>query len=130
MRHMQNRLWRAAMALLLVAGLQSTRLEAQVLYGSVVGSVQDQSGAVVPNVSITITNKATGLTRESKSDESGNYSINNVLPGSYTVKTNVSGFRTLTRENLEVAAGTVARADFALEVGQVTEQVTGDREAA
>lgn len=99
------------------------RLQAQVLYGSVVGAIQDQSGAVVPNVSVTITNKATGLQRESTTDAQGNYSIANVLPGSYTVTTKASGFRSLSREAVEVSAGTTARVDFNLEVGQITETV-------
>ena len=124
MRHLQYRPWLTAAALLLVSGSFSNRLDAQVLYGSVVGSIQDQTGSVVPNVTVAITNRDTGLQRETTTDQTGNYAINNVLPGTYTVRTNVSGFRSVTRENLEVAAGTVARADFNLEVGQVTEQVT------
>jgi hypothetical protein len=120
---MQTRLWLVAIAALLVAG-GTDRLQAQVLYGSVVGAIQDQTGAVVPNVSITITNKQTGLQREATSDTQGNYSISNILPGTYSVTTKVAGFRSLTRENVEVSAGTTARVDFNLEVGQVTEQVT------
>src|SRR5687767_5756083 len=117
MKQMQGSLRLCAAALLLLAGSFSNRLEAQVLYGSVLGSIQDQSGSVVPNVTVTITNRDTGLQLEVKTDETGNYTINNVLPGTYTVRTNVTGFRSVARENLEVAAGTVARADFNLEVG-------------
>jgi hypothetical protein len=98
--------------------------EAQVLYGSVVGAVQDPSGAVVPNAQVTITNRETGQTREGNTDAQGNYTINSVLPGRYDVKVSSAGFRTLSRENVEVSAGTVARADFKMEVGQVSEQVT------
>ncbi len=51
------------------------RLNAQVLYGSVVGTIQDQTGAVVPGATVTITNAETGQAREGTSDVAGNYSI-------------------------------------------------------
>lgn len=103
---------------------------AQVLYGSIVGTVEDQSGAIVPQASVTITEKATGLTREATTDDAGRYSLLNVLPGTYDLKISAAGFKTLTRTNAEVTINTVTRLDAHLEVGVLTEQVTVEASAA
>ena len=59
---------------------------AQVLYGSIVGSVEDQSGALVPNAAITLTSQDTGVKRETMTDVGGRYSLLNVLPGAYELR--------------------------------------------
>ncbi|MEK7409389.1 MAG: carboxypeptidase-like regulatory domain-containing protein, partial [Acidobacteriota bacterium] len=71
---------------LLACGLLAQPAEAQVLYGSIMGTVEDQSAALVPKAAVTITSKATGLTRETTTDEAGRYSMLNVVPGSYDLK--------------------------------------------
>src|SRR5690242_20192035 len=76
----------ALLAALLTMGLTPGLASAQVLYGSLVGAVNDQNGAVIPGATVTITNKSTGQTREAATNESGEYSINNILPGDYDVK--------------------------------------------
>jgi hypothetical protein len=119
----------AAAIATLVAALPTTS-QAQVLYGSVVGSLHDQTGAIVPGVAVTITNKETGQTRETTSDAQGNYNLTNVLPGRYDVRVAATGFRTVTQQNVEVSAGNVSRADFRLEVGQLTETIEVAADAA
>ncbi len=111
-------------AVLLLALLSSAPANAQVLYGSIVGTVEDPTGAVVPGASITITNPATGSTREIKADDQGRYTVPNVQAGSYTIKVTSQGFRTLTRTDVAITINTVTRVDAKLEVGQMTEQVT------
>ncbi|MDP2324190.1 MAG: carboxypeptidase-like regulatory domain-containing protein, partial [Gammaproteobacteria bacterium] len=111
-------------AVLLVALLTSAPANAQVLYGSIVGTVEDPTGAVVPGASITLTNPATGGVREIKADDQGRYTIPNVQAGSYTIKVTSQGFRTTTRTGVEITINTVTRVDAKLEVGQMTEQVT------
>ena len=54
---------------------------AQVLYGSMVGAIEDQTGAAVPKATVTITNKDTGLTRATAADDQGRYSLLNVQAG-------------------------------------------------
>src|SRR5689334_10650496 len=90
---------------------------AQVLYGSVVGVVTDPSGSAIPNAEIALTNRGTGQNYNSKTDESGCYSIGDVLPGGYDLKITANGFRTYTRTDLVVTANTVARAEVRMEVG-------------
>src|SRR5205085_1872010 len=77
-------------------------VEAQVLYGSVVGTVEDPSGAIVPNVQVEATNRATGLSRATTSDDTGTFNIPNLQPGTYTLKLTAPGFRTMTREGVLV----------------------------
>jgi len=84
---------------------------------------------VVPNATVTLTNKQTGISREGKTDEGGRYSFVNVLPGIYDVKVVASGFRTLTQTDIDVNPSEVARYDGKLEVGQMTEQVTVEANA-
>ncbi|MEK7404396.1 MAG: TonB-dependent receptor [Acidobacteriota bacterium] len=120
-----------ALALVLfVVGWLAQPAAAQVLYGSVVGTVTDPTGAVVPNVSVSITNKATGLTRDTTADDAGRYTLVNVLAGSYDVKVTAQGFRVATRTDVTVTINTVSRVDVRLEVGAVTEQVTVAASAA
>jgi hypothetical protein len=111
-------------AVLLLAVLASAPANAQVLYGSIVGTVEDPTGAVVPGATINLSNPATGLTREAKADAQGRYTLPNILPGSYDVKVASQGFRTSTRTGVEITINTVTRVDMKLEVGQMTEQVT------
>jgi len=99
-------------------------MQAQVLYGSVLGVVQDASGSVVPNATITLSNEATGQTYENKTDEAGRYTVVNVSPGSYTIKIAASGFRTFARKGVMVSANTLTREEASLEVGGVNEQIT------
>jgi hypothetical protein len=92
--------------------------------------VTDQTDAFVPGAAITLTSKETGLTRAATSDEAGRYSFVNVLPGRYDVKAAAKGFRTVTQQDLDVTPNTVARAEFKLLVGELTESVSVDATAA
>ncbi len=102
---------------------------AQVLYGSIVGTVVDQTGAVVPKGTVTIVNKDTGQTRETGLDEAGRYTLLNVLQGRYDVKVIASGFKPMTQADVNVTINTVVRVDMQLEVGALTEQVTVEAQA-
>ena len=73
----KNRLFSLGAFGLLVCLLGAAPVRAQVLYGSILGSLQDPSGSAVPNASVTITNKQTGQTREAVSDAQGNFKLVN-----------------------------------------------------
>src|SRR5205809_1594106 len=100
------------------------RADAQVLFGSVSGTVTDQSGAGVPKAHVTLINRATSVQKEADADESGHYTITDMPPGNYDLKVTASGFKPLTQTNLTVAANTVMNGDAKLQVGAVSEQVT------
>src|SRR5215813_11039466 len=70
----------ALLAVLLTVGLIPSLADAQVLYGSLVGNVADQNGAVVTGANVTISNKGTGQVREATTNTDGEYTITNVLP--------------------------------------------------
>src|ERR1044072_840345 len=108
-------------ALCLVAVRPAT---AQVLYGSVVGTVTDSSESVIPGATVTLTSKETGLAKEATTDVGGRYSVVNVLPGRYDLKVTAKGFRTFAVTDTEVSPNTVGRVDVKMEVGQLTETVT------
>jgi len=95
-----------------------------VLYGSLVGTVVDPSGAIVPKAAIIITNTDTGLTRQATADDDGRFSLLNLPAGTYGLKVAAAGFRPYTRAGIVVSINTVSRAEVALEVGGVTEAVT------
>ena len=99
-------------------------VEAQVLYGSVTGTVTDQSGAGVPKAHVSVTNRATGVEREADADDNGHYAITDIPPGNYDLKVAATGFKPLTQTNLTVTANTVTNADASLQIGAVSEQVT------
>lgn len=62
-------------------------------------------GAAVPNATVTATNKATGMTRTTTTDSDGKYAISNLVPGQYTVKVSIAGFKEMVREtSLEIGA--------------------------
>src|SRR5688500_18315529 len=103
---------------------------AQVLYGSLVGNVSDETGAAVPGATVTILNKATGVSRDATTDATGAYRLDTVQPGTYSVTVQLTGFRSFTRSDIPVSLNTVARADARLQVGQLTESVTVSGEQA
>src|SRR2546428_12053499 len=91
--------------------------------GTISGTVFDESGAVIPDASLTITNTATGLTRQLKSDAAGVYSVAALPAGSYEVQAKAAGFRLLLRQ-ATVEAGTTTTVDLHMQVGQPSETVT------
>jgi hypothetical protein len=103
---------------------------AQALYGTVAGSVVDDSGASVPGATVTVTNAGTGLEVSAVADDSGAYAIRNLQPGTYTVKASLQGFKEYVQTGVPVNPNDVVRIDARLEVGALTESVTVTTEAA
>jgi hypothetical protein len=103
---------------------------AQVLYGTILGRVADNSGGLVASASVSIVNTGTSQSAETTTSAVGAYSFANVLPGIYDVKVTALGFRTFSSTNVAVTVNTVSRVDVSLEVGQITETVTVEALAA
>lgn len=113
-----------------LASYSATTANAQVLYGTVAGTVTDQSGAVVPEATVTITNVNTGQTREATSDDAGYFSIPNVLEGTYNLDVKKTGFRPYLEKGVDVSINAVRRVNPTLQLGPVTESVTVEASAA
>jgi hypothetical protein len=95
----------------------------QAFYGSVVGTITDQSSAAVVGATITLTNVATGERHQVKSGAGGDYQFLNLVPGMYRVEVEQSGFKKATRENVEVTVSGSTRADISMQLGEVTQSV-------
>src|ERR1041384_5868864 len=74
----------------------------QTFYGSIVGTVRDPSGGIVPGAAVVLTNTGTSEKRASETDASGNYQFVNLVPGTYRVDIQGSGFKHLTRDGIQV----------------------------
>jgi Carboxypeptidase regulatory-like domain len=109
---------------LFATGPGARTASAQVLYGSIVGTLNDETGAVVPNATVTVTNSSTGLSREATTDEAGYYAIPNLLEGTYDLSVSAGGFRPYTQKNIDVRINAVTRVDATVQVGALNEQVT------
>ncbi|HUS08752.1 MAG TPA: TonB-dependent receptor [Bryobacteraceae bacterium] len=98
--------------------------DAQVLYGSLVGNVTEESQAVIPGAEVTITNKETNLTRRVLTNEAGSYSFPNVQPGNYSVKIKMAGFAEFIANDVVVGPNSTVRRDAMLKVGGIESAVT------
>src|SRR5512138_824899 len=113
------------LVLALCAGLcvSAVPADAQVLYGSLVGTVEDTSGSRVPGADVQVVNLETGVIRETTTTSTGVFTISDVLPGSYTLSVSAKGFRTFKVTDVPVRINAVSRIDARLQVGELTESV-------
>lgn len=107
----------------LAALLASASLNAQVLKGQILGTISDQSGAVVPGVKITITETRTNFQRNAETNEAGNFFFVNLDPGDYKVEAEKQGFNKSLRSGIELLPNTTARVNFELVPGAVTQTI-------
>ena len=106
----------------------AARLNAQALSG-INGTVTDTSGAVIPNAHVTVTNIATQVSTKATTTSAGEYRITDLVPGTYTVKVEVSGFADYVLNGLHIDVGTVETANAALKPGATTQEVEVDSPA-
>ena len=97
---------------------------AQSVSGTILGTVTDSSGSIIPGAKVTIVNEGTGLTRTVQSDANGEYTAPSLPTGHYTVITEMTGFKTTTLSNIELGVDQRARLNMKLEVGAMTESVS------
>ena len=95
----------------------------QAVNATLLGTVTDATGAAVTSAKVTTTETATGLIHESVTNESGNYTIPDLPPGSYSVTVESKGFKKETRQNIELLNNTTVRVDLSLVPGNVSETV-------
>jgi hypothetical protein len=96
---------------------------AQTTTGSIVGTVTDPSGGIVPNAAVTVTNIDTSTVLKTTADAAGNFVLTPLLVGRYSVAVEASGFKKEVRSGVKVDVQSRVRVDFVLEVGAVTESV-------
>jgi Carboxypeptidase regulatory-like domain/TonB dependent receptor-like, beta-barrel len=112
--------WLVCLCLLLVTGIAT----AQTDQGAITGTVTDNTGAIVPGAQVTLSATDTGLTLQSKSNGSGNFTFSPIKIGNYSVNASAPGFQTTTRQNIHVDVQQRLQVNLALTPGQVSQTVT------
>ena len=112
----------AFLGLLLFLGFAIPQAFAQ--QGTIVGTVFDPSGALVPNAKITITNIETATVHQYVTNNDGNYTASNLPVGHYNILVDVAGFKRVEQNNIVLDVAARDRYDFRLQVGTTSEQVT------
>ncbi len=96
---------------------------AQAVYGSIYGTVTDSSGAAIPGATVTVTDETKGTTVTTKSNESGSYTVEHLIPDVYSVKVEMQGFKSYETHHLGVLADTSPKVDAPLQAGGGAETV-------
>lgn len=113
--------YRKSIAALAATVLWFASVYGQASLGAILGSVTDPSGAVIPGVTVTVTNEQTKQTRSAVTNETGNYRVEPLQPGTYGVEAELRGFRKEIRSRVVVGVDGRVRQDFVLQVGDVSE---------
>ena len=105
-------------------------LSAQFDTASVLGTIRDESGAVLAGATVTLTNQATGISATAQTDENGSYEFLTVKIGTYKIEASLASFSTARLENVRVAVGARQRVDLTMKVGEVTTTIEVSASAA
>lgn len=120
----RNHCVQAAAVLLALACMFPSRSNAQGTTASILGTVTDASGAVVPNATVEVKNVGTGQTQHAPTDNAGRYTIANLPIGDYEAQATAAGFQTVVHRGITLTVGAQAVVDFSLAVGQAQQTVT------
>lgn len=112
-------------AMALLGGfLLATPALAQETFGTIVGTVTDPQGAVLPGATVTVTSLGTGEKRSAATDGQGNYQILSLPRGEYKIDITSNGFKHYSRSPIDVVVDQQARVNVAMEVGTASQEVT------
>src|SRR5262249_25452936 len=117
------RVLRVTTALLASVLLFSALLFSQSSNATVTGTVADPTGAVLPGVNIVATNNATGIATAVMSNNAGDYTSVNLLPGTYEITANAPGFRTQTISDVQLGNAAQVRLNLELQVAAAAQSV-------
>jgi len=120
-----SRLWHLSLAVVLATTVLgfSEQVRGQAVNATLLGAVTDASGAAVANVKMTITETNTGISRTAETNDSGNYVVPDLPPGTYMVTAELSGFKRASRAGIDVIVNTTGRVDLVLQPGNVSETI-------
>ena len=96
----------------------------QATFGHIVGTATDASGALIPGVTVTVSNPTSGETYTDVTGRSGDYTFDTLIPGIYTVHAEAAGFRPITVTGITLQVAQTARYDLTLQVGSAAATVT------
>jgi len=126
---MKRSVWISLAVFSLLCGLWVPSALGQAVYGSILGTVTDPSGAAVSGAKVTVTSETKNVSTETTSNESGNYSVSHLTPDVYSVQIAGTGFKTLQFKSIQVSADTGTDVNGQFQVGSATEQVEVTAEA-
>ncbi len=112
-----------------LAALLGTQGHGQTTTGSILGTVSDETGGIVPGAAVTVFNSDTGGTRSMETDAQGRYRATNLTLGGYEVSVALAGFRTSVRSGITLTVGAEVVVDLTLSIGAVSERVEVTAEA-
>lgn len=115
--------------LLMLCCLSTVAVQAQVLYGSLTGTVTDPSGAAVPAAKVDALNTGTGITRSTTTNDAGVYNIPSLQAGNYKVTITSPKFASQVSDNVSIVVNNVRRVDAQLKVASQAQDVTVTAEA-
>src|SRR5215467_9869004 len=118
--------WRVVCALTLFS---ACRLWSQALSGTIVGTVLDSAGAVVPGAKVMLTNEGTHFSRTVDTNASGQYVASSIPTGNYSIAVQMQGFQRVVREGVDLTAADTVTVDFKLTVGDVQQTIEVKEEA-
>src|SRR5437867_7747368 len=121
--------WRFVLGAIFLTVLTCASVWAQAT-AQISGAAKDQSGAVLPGVEITVTQTETGISRNTVTNETGSYVLPNLAVGPYRLEASLPGFRTYAQTGIVLQVNSSPSINVVLEVGQVTEQVEVEANAA
>jgi hypothetical protein len=121
--------WAAVAALSLLCSLWVPSALGQAVYGSILGSVTDPSGAAVSGAKVSVTSQTKNVTTDATSNESGNYDVTHLIPDVYTIRIQAQGFKVLEFKDVLVSADAGSRVDGQFQLGGSSETVEVTSEA-
>ncbi|MGH9397107.1 MAG: carboxypeptidase-like regulatory domain-containing protein [Terriglobia bacterium] len=95
----------------------------QIDRGAIVGAVRDSSGAVIPNATVTVANKDTGVSVSTQTNSDGAYQVLALIPGTYSAAASASGFGKQTQSGIVIHVQSRLNVNFSLNVGAVRQEV-------
>ena len=114
----------AALGVIIILLLGGAAADAQTPTGTILGSVKDAQGAVVPGATVTATNTGTQFSRTAVTDDIGEYAFRLMPLGEYTVAVTLDGFKNFTQSGIVLEVGRNARVDAVVQPGAVSENIT------
>jgi hypothetical protein len=118
--HLQKVLWALTSLVLLFC----TTAHGQIITSTILGHVNDSSGAAIPGAEVAITNQGTSITSKTATDSVGDYSLSGLEAGTYTVSVTQKGFETSQTTGVVLTNQATQRVDVALKVGSPTQMIT------
>ena len=126
---MKRSLWAVVAVCVFLGTLWVSSAFGQAVYGSILGTITDPTGAAVNGAKVTVTSQTKNVSTEATTNESGNYDVTHLIPDVYTIRVTSAGFKVLEFKDILVQADAGARVDGQFQVGGSSETVEVTSEA-